>query len=413
MKALTGRSIFLCVVVGAVLWIGYAARSVVTPLLAALLFAYILDPVVRRVERLGLARSAASALVVALAFGAVATAAALTATRLLAEARSFYDDVVGEPAVEAASEAEARLRLAADLGPDVRDEPVLEAAWDGRTLWFADLDRNGEFRPGIAREGFARLRREAGGSEWRAVIQHQLEATEGLGTTLAQSAGRWLSGIADAGQSAARTTLGILTLAILFPIYLYYSLAKLSNVYDVTVRHVPAAHRERVVRILADVHTTLSAFFRGRLILLAIRYVVLLPLFLAVGVPFGGVCALFNAVASLVPVLGSVAGAVVPLLLLLAREGSTAGPVYVLVAAVVVYEVVDQYVLTPAVIGKRVGLHALTILVATFIAGDLLGIFGMLVAIPLTAVLKILWMEFVLPEIRKNAEESPGGDAAL
>ena len=64
----TRRTLFLVGVVAAVLWVAYLARAVVTPLVAALLLAYILDPVVRVLERRGMSRRAASATVVVVSF---------------------------------------------------------------------------------------------------------------------------------------------------------------------------------------------------------------------------------------------------------------------------------------------------------------------------------------------------------
>jgi predicted PurR-regulated permease PerM len=404
-RTLPGRTLFLLAVAAGVLWLGYLARDVVTPLLAALLLAYVLDPAVRLLQRLRMSRAVASGVVVALTLALVATVSTLTATRLTREATSFYHDVVGEPAAEAATRDEALRRLAPELSADVSAE-LREAEWQGRRLWYVDEDGDARFRPGIAREGFARLRRDVAETPWAAHMAENLRPTEDVGALVASSAGKWLSTVAAAGGSAGRTFVSFLTLIVLFPIYLYYSLAKLSWVYDVTIRHLPAAHRDRVVDILAKIHATLAAFFRGRLILLLARWLVLLVLFLSFGVPFAGVCALFGAVASLVPVLGPVAGGAVPLLLLLSSGAGTT-KLASLAGALALLEVVEGYVLTPAILGKRVGLHPLTILVATFVAGDLLGIFGMLVAIPLTAVLKILAIEFVLPEVRRQAGLAP------
>ena len=63
--------------------------------------------------------------------------------------------------------------------------------------------------------------------------------------------------------------------------------------------------------------------------------------------------------------------------------------------------------LIPALVGRSVGLHPVTVLVATFVAGDLLGLFGMVLAVPIAAVLKILLSEFVMPEVRRRAGLRP------
>src|SRR5262245_2041718 len=97
MNPATGRTLFLVAVGILVLWLAYLARSVVTPLLAALVLAYILDPVVRFLQRRGMSRAMASGFVVVVALAALVTSGAFAATQLAHEAAGFYEDVVGKP----------------------------------------------------------------------------------------------------------------------------------------------------------------------------------------------------------------------------------------------------------------------------------------------------------------------------
>src|SRR6185436_1573178 len=121
--------------------------------------------------------------------------------------------------------------------------------------------------------------------------------------------------------------------------------------------------------------------------------------------PFSYVCAAFAALASLVPVVGGIAAAVPPIVLSLPNSGG--GTILALIVGLLAVEAIENYVLIPALIGRRVGLHPLTVLVCTLVAGDLFGFFGMIVAVPVTAVLKILAMEFVVPEVRRRAGLPP------
>jgi predicted PurR-regulated permease PerM len=408
-----GRTLFLVAVIALVLWLGYVARAVVTPLVAALLVAYVLDPVVRRLERLGLSRTAASALLVAFAFVSILATMTVATTRLVDEAAVFYRDVVGEPARGVETREEAVRTLAQEFPEGMSWDRMRSTQWEGRTYWYLDIDGDGKFRPGIAREGLDRVRRDLAAHPAGVRLAESLAKTDDVGALVARSAGEWLSSFVDAGRATVGSALGLLTLLVLFPIYLYYSLAKLALVYEVGVRHLPAQHRDRVVDILGKIHVTLSAFFRGRLILLLVKFALLLAVMMSFGVPFAGVCATFAAIASLVPVLGSLVAAAIAVLLYLASGAST-GATIGLVSVLLVIEGLEGYVLTPAIIGTRVGMHPLTILVGTFVAGDLLGLFGMLVAIPLAAIVKILWTEFVVPELRRQAglpDAPPSGPA--
>src|SRR5215813_7878322 len=100
MTSTTWRTTYLVAVGLFVLWLAYQARAVVTPLLVALMLAYILDPVVRALERRGLSRPLACATVVVSALVVLVTVVALAAVQFADEASAFYEDVVGEPAAD-------------------------------------------------------------------------------------------------------------------------------------------------------------------------------------------------------------------------------------------------------------------------------------------------------------------------
>lgn len=427
MNPATGRTLFLVAVGILVLWLAYVARAVVTPLLAALVLAYILDPVVRFLERRGMSRALASGLVVVVALVTLVGATAFAVTQLATEAAGFYRDVVGEPSavlkdakkdrasfeakqiaeIPASSEREAAI---AELKTQIKT-----ATWDGAEHVYVDANGDGQFQPGYAAQAMAKIRATAAASPYARSLDDALkrasERASDLGPDVARAANAVLSSVVKGIRDALTGVLGLLTLSVLFPIYLYYSLVNLAGFYDVTVRHLPVGQRAVVVDILHKIHVTLSAFFRGRLITMLAKGVMLFVLFAAFGVPFSLVCAAFAAVASLVPVVGGLAAAVPPIAL--AMPSSTGGELAGLFGGIVVVEIIEGYVLTPALVGGSVGLHPLTVLVCTLVAGELLGFFGMIVAIPLTAVIKILATELVLPEVRRRAglparDDGPG-----
>jgi predicted PurR-regulated permease PerM len=409
MSPATWRTIFLASVGFVVLWLAYQARAVVTPLLVALVVAYILDPVARLLERRGFSRGAASATIVVVVLATLVTVVAVAATRFAGEATAFYDDVVGEPSGDVGARTEFRNRMVgAETDPETRrgiEARIRETPWNGRTVLFFDRDGDGVYRPGYAAMAMNKVHATLADSRMEQPVKQALEGVSQFGPKIAESANSVLSGLVEGGRAVFTGILGILTIAVLFPIYLFYSLLNLSRVYDVVVKHLPEGQRGRIVDILEKIHATISAFFRGRLITMLVKGVLLLGLFVAFGVPLSYVCAAFGALASLVPVVGGLAAGIPPLVL--AFPNSSTGTVVGLLIGILVIEGIEGYILIPALIGKRVGLHPLTVLVCALVAGDLLGFFGMIVAVPLTAVLKILAVEFVLPEVRRRAGLPP------
>jgi predicted PurR-regulated permease PerM len=415
MSPATWRTIFLASVGLFVLWLAYQARAVVTPLLVALVLAYILDPVARLLERRGLSRTVASATIVVVVLAALVTVVAVAATRFADEATAFYDDVVGEPAADVSESQEFINRMVAgETNPKARDaieQRIRSTEWDNRQIIYYDVDGDMTYRPGYAAMAMSKIRAVLADERWAKPLRQGLDNVSQFGPKIAQSANTVLGGLVAGGRAVFTGILGILTIAVLFPIYLFYSLVNLSRVYDVVVKHLPEGQRARIVDILGKIHMTISAFFRGRLITMFVKGLMLLVLFVSFGVPLSYVCAAFGALASLVPVVGGLAAGIPPIVLALPSFGG--GALFGLVAGILVIEGIEGYVLIPALIGKRVGLHPLTVLVCTLVAGDLLGFFGMIVAVPLTAVLKILAAEFVLPEVRRRAglPPTPGGES--
>jgi predicted PurR-regulated permease PerM len=413
MTPATGRTLFLVAVGILVVWLAYLARAVVTPLLVALVLAYILDPVVRLLQRGGLSRAVASGLVVVVALATIVTAGAYAATQLAHEAAGFYGDVVGEPWAKAQDKdalvseqiAEIPASPERDAAVAALKARVKPATWDGVDGVFVDLDGDGKYQPGYAAQAATKVRTWASGSPFAKSLENALRSASDLGPKIAAAANSVLSLVVSGVSDALSGVFGLLTLSVLFPIYLYYSLVNLSGFYDVMVRHLPQGQRGLILDILQKIHVTLSAFFRGRLITMLAKGVMLFVLYAAFGVPFSLVLAAFAAVASLVPVVGGLAAAVPPLLL--ALPSSTGGELAALFGGMIVVEIIEGYVLTPLLIGGSVGLHPLTVLVCTMVAGELLGFFGMIVAIPLTAVVKILATELVLPEVRRRAGLPP------
>ena len=69
-------------------------------------------------------------------------------------------------------------------------------------------------------------------------------------------------------------------------------------------------------------------------------------------------------------------------------------------------EVIEGYVLVPRILGDRLGLHPLVVFFALLAGGSALGMLGLLIALPLTATLVILFQEFVAPALKQFADET-------
>ncbi len=146
--------------------------------------------------------------------------------------------------------------------------------------------------------------------------------------------------------------------------------------------------------VALEIHQVLVAFFRGQLLValaLALMYTLGLAL---VGAPLWLVVGPLSGLLSLVPYLGLVVGAGLAVLLTLLEHQDVLHPLLALMVFVVAQNV-EGWVLTPKLVGKGVGLHPVWVLVALLLGGELFGITGVVVAVPVAAALRVVFSRAV------------------
>jgi predicted PurR-regulated permease PerM len=149
----------------------------------------------------------------------------------------------------------------------------------------------------------------------------------------------------------------------------------------------------------------LSNFLRGRVVVSVLKGAFVTVGLALAGVPYALLLGLVAGVLSMVPIIG-------PLIAFLFGAGLAmleydlftalwrTGLIYLLA------EVFEGYVLMPKILGDSLGLHPVVVLASLMIGGAALGMFGILLALPLAATVIILTRELVLPALRKTAMES-------
>jgi predicted PurR-regulated permease PerM len=177
------------------------------------------------------------------------------------------------------------------------------------------------------------------------------------------------------------------------PIYLYYFMADTPKFRAGITELVPERARERVAALGSEIDDVLSAFVRGQLsvcAILAVLYSVGLSL---IGIDLAVVIGSLSGLLFIIPYVGTVFGIVVSMTLAFLKFHDFLHPLLCLGWFGIV-QAIEGAVITPAVVGNRVGLHPVVAIIALFIGGQWFGIFGMLLAVPAAAVLKVLLRHF-------------------
>ncbi len=171
---------------------------------------------------------------------------------------------------------------------------------------------------------------------------------------------------------------------------------------------IPDKHEDKVIDLAGKCDEVISGFVRGRLTIAFLQGAVFSVAYFLIGVPAAFIVGPAVAILSIVPYLALVGLPVsVGLLWLEGHTGVRGQWWWVLGAPAVVYfvgQALDDYVWTPVIQGKSTNMDTPTILFATLAGGALFGVFGMLIAIPIAACVKILIVEIVWPAFKDWAE---------
>ena len=187
------------------------------------------------------------------------------------------------------------------------------------------------------------------------------------------------------GYSLTLTILNI----ILLPFFVYYLSVGFKLIHDKILKLIPKRSRTQFSKIMGEIDGHVSSFVRGQLLvglILAILYAIGLGV---VGIELWFLLAVIAGFGNIVPYLGFFVGIILSTLMAFSTFGDFNHILFVwLVFAIV--QSLESFVITPKIIGDRVGLSPLAIIIAVIATGQIFGFLGVLLAIPITATLRVL-----------------------
>ena len=197
--------------------------------------------------------------------------------------------------------------------------------------------------------------------------------------SLAPKIGEWITG----GLSWLAQLI-VIFIGILYLIFLLLGFPKLRANWK---HYVPVKYRAKAQTLVRDIDRNMNAYFRGQGLVALIVGVLFAIGFLIIGMPMGIAMGLIIGVLNLVPYMQGL-GIPPCILLCLVQSAQTGRPVWVtllcMAAVFVVVQSLQDLVLTPKIMGKVTGLGPAAILLSLSVWGALLGVIGMIIALPLT-----------------------------
>jgi predicted PurR-regulated permease PerM len=219
-----------------------------------------------------------------------------------------------------------------------------------------------------------------------------------IGEKAFDSITRWLKDLLPKAGSWVAAFFAVIAGLALIPIYAFYLLLEKRGIQSKWTNYLPvkdSTFKDELVFILQSINDYMIAFFRGQ-VLVAICDGFLYGIgFCAIHLQYAILLGAAAMVLTIVPFIGAIIIFVTAMIIALVQFGDWKHPLLVLLVFGIV-QTLEGVVISPRIMRGRVGLHPLTIIVAVMVGTTLLGgLLGGVLAIPLTAVLRVLMARYV------------------
>ncbi len=202
---------------------------------------------------------------------------------------------------------------------------------------------------------------------------------------------------------------GIVVAAFMVLVYIFFILNDYESLERGWIRLIPKKYRERVVTLCDDVEESMSNYFRGQS-LIALCVGILFSIgFLIIDFPMAIGFGLFVGMLNIVPYLQITS--IVPMIFLALVKAANTGENFwwILIAAgivMLVVQIIQETILIPRIMNKAIGLHPAVILLSLSIWGSLLGLVGMIIALPATSLILSYYRQFLRNQEAAEREQA-------
>ena len=354
----TLRRILILAGIALILWVLYLLKPVVVPFVAAFLIAYLFSPLVDVLHRIGLARWL-SISIVFIGIGVVVTLVMWYLVPLVWQQLMY-----------------------------ARDSIPAGIHWINYTFlpWLSD--------------SFNLVPMEIDTDQISSVVMDYVQTNYS-----ADSIQAMLLKLAQSGLNFIQIGGTI----VLIPIIAFYFLLDWDRMLDSLRRLIPRPYEKTTLNIVSECHSVLGAFVKGQflvMVLLGVVYAVGLQL---IGLEIGLIIGMIAGLCSIIPYLGFAVGIIAAVIATFFQFGIDWWQLVLVGIVFMVGQAVEGYILQPFLLGDKIGLSPVAVVFAVLAGAQLAGFLGMLIALPVAAVIVVL-----LRHIREYYEHTPFyGDRAV
>ncbi len=371
-------------------------QPVLVPLLVAGIIAYLLDPLVRWLEKRGMKRlwAVTTVFVLMLITASLLALALMPAVQRMREMVSPKSATLTETQVTQDDSPDAHLvpQLARFLHKAKRDHANNPIGWA-----LTETDDSDE---AIVPVAGVKVDEDKIDFFWKTRIGRTLFESKG---TILETGRRWLS----TGTSKLLGFLGLVLGMIMVPVYLFFFLKDSASIRDHWHDYVPlkaSRFKTELVDTLKEINRYLISFFRGQMLVAMIDGLLVGIALEIFQLPYGFLIGIFMAVLGVIPYIGNIL-CLIPacIIAFLHAQGGAApfglspmGYVFGVLIIFISVQQINSLVTAPKIVGDSVGLHPLTVIFSMLFWSLVLGGFvGALLAVPMTAAVKVLFRRFI------------------
>ncbi|HWN65446.1 MAG TPA: AI-2E family transporter [Candidatus Binatus sp.] len=426
--------VFLIVIVGVAIWTGANIISFLQPILIpvaiAIILTYLLDPLVTKMSRGGLSRTKAVAFLFAVAFVALAGLIGWLVPTISIQSASFAKEVpayterardrivdliyrfdqtfgfLGGGREKSASSSFTRW-LIGPASPTPHPQPTASATASPNAVTPPQT-----IAP--ATETIAPNPSKLTGAERQriqAYVEKQIPNLQRALPTLMEK----LWGILKKSIGGFLGITGFLLSLILVPIYLFFLLNEKPRIEKRWKDYLPlraSPLKDEVAEVLSEINKYVTAYFRGQLLVCLVDGILIGTALTLFGLNFAPLIGVIVVVLTMVPYIGIIICWVPAVLIAAFQWGDWWHPIGV-TAIFIVVQNLEGIFYAPRIVGNSVGLHPMTVIVSIFVWGLIIGgVLGPLLAVPLTATIKVLlaryvWGRRLREQVMHSIEEVP------
>ncbi|KAB0626617.1 AI-2E family transporter [Acinetobacter gandensis] len=188
---------------------------------------------------------------------------------------------------------------------------------------------------------------------------------------------------------------------VLIPIIAFYFLLDWERMLDSMRRLIPRKYEKSTLTIVGECHEVLGAFVKGQFLVMFLLGVVYAMGLQLIGLEVGIIIGMIAGLASIIPYLGFAVGIISAVIACLFQFGLDWVHLALVLVVFMVGQAIEGYILQPFLLGDKIGLSPVAVVFAVLAGAQLAGLLGMLIALPVAAVIVVL-----LRHVRENYEKS-------